>query len=281
VTPPFLGLLVSPGYPDGVPRLLERMVRWCRPVWADPERDDPAAWLATAPTAAGLSAALASGAPVAVWVASASDLALAAGEVLTVGDDVALDVDVLAPPSGIDASAVPPMPPFVRARWRARHGLPERFIVRAGTVGDGHRQSAYALASVVIVEADPAALVEAMAWGAPCVTDSATAAAVGADIGVDVLVGDAGDLGDLAAVLADDQRRAAAFGRSARRLVERTFDRTGAARRLAGRLGLVEWGEDDWRGRLTDDLAHLCTPPVARIRDRFDSAVAGVVGETA
>ncbi len=278
MTRPDLGLLVSVGYPDGVPRLLERMVRWCNPVWADPERDEPAAWLATSTAAFGVKAAMASGSPIAVWVATSSDVAHVPEGAVTVGDDVALGVDVVAPPSGIDVSAVPPITPFVRARWRARHGLPEHLVVRAGSVRASNRQSGFALASVVIVEDDPVGLVEAMAWAAPCVTDEPTASAVGAEIGVDVLVGDAEDLRDLATVLADDQRRAAAFGRSGRRLVERNFDRTGAARRLAGRLGLVERDEDDWRGRLTDDLAHLCTPPAARIRDRFEEAVAGVVG---
>jgi hypothetical protein len=133
------------------------------------------------------------------------------------------------------------------------------------------------LASAVVVDDDPDALVHAMAWGAPCVTSDGVARAVGAQAGVEVLVADTDERFDLAALLADDQRRAASLGRAGRRLVERSFDRTGAAHRLAIRLGLVARADDDWRGRLSDDLAHLWTPPVARVRDRFEEAVDAIV----
>ena len=280
---PLLGLLVAPGYPDGVNGFLERMVQWCRPVWREPGTVGPEvhAWFATAPSAPGFDRAVASGAPVAVWIASPDDAALVPDGVVTVGDRMGLPVDVVAPRRGMDVSAIPPLTPFVRRRWRVRHGLPELFVVHSRDVSVANRSTAFALASAVVVDDDSTTLVEAMAWAAPCVTDDECATAVGAEAGVDALVGDPGDRLDLAAVLADDHRRAASVGRSGRRLVERSFDRARAARRLATRLGFGVRADDDWRGRVTDDLAHLGTPPIARIRDRFEAAVAGLVADGA
>lgn len=274
---PRLGLLVAAGYPDGVARLLERMSRWCQPVQAEPGRDDVAAWLATSCAAPDVDRAIAGGRPVAVWVTYASELADVPAGVVTVSDNVALDVDVSASSSGIDTAAVPAVAPFVRARWRQRHRLPERLVVRASAMPETVRPTAFALASAVIAD-DAGALVDAMTWAAPCVTDAATALAVGAAPGADALVGGPTDLADLAAVLADDQRRAAAVGRAGRRLVERRHDRNRPSRELASRLGLVAVGGDDWRAGVASILADLHTPPLARVRDRFEDAVAAIVG---
>ena len=102
-------------------RLLDR---WCVPRAADPRHDSPAAWLASSPRAPGLDDALESGVPVAVWVATAEDVAAiekrARGAVLVSDAGDAVDGhDVMVVGGAIDVQRFPYVSPFVRARWRA------------------------------------------------------------------------------------------------------------------------------------------------------------------
>lgn len=293
---PLLGLLVHPGSPAALPRLLARMAPWCEPHALDPATDQAAAWLATSPRARGLDLALRGGAPVGIWVSTVAELEELRGlgataeegaggaarpGVVVLADDAALadrlggGAVVVGNGGGPDGAVA--VPPFVRARLRARHRLPDRLVVSFDPGGDQPVReelvpTALACAAAVAIVGDR--LVEALAWGAPTVTDAASAAAVGARHGVEVLVGGPEELVALAGQVADDIDLAAALSRAGRRLVERR-DVSGAAVAAADRLGLLEHVEP--LARLEHRLAELRTPERARIRVRAGEMVAGVV----
>src|SRR4029453_18578635 len=86
---------------------------------------------------------------------------------------------------------------------------------------------------------DPARLLEAMAWGAPTVSDPASARRGGAVAGTHVLVGaDADERRRPATELAADQALASRLSWAGRRLVEWRHDAGRAAMRLVELLGL-------------------------------------------
>lgn len=235
-----VGLLVGLRPPAHWGDSVRSLAGYAEAVVADPLVDDMDAWLASSSDAPGLERARATGKPVVVLEGDGS---------LT---------------TGVDARAIPPVTPFVRARWRRRFGLPPDLVVDAAEIPDDLRSTALAVvAAVVAIDADM--LLEALAWGAPCVTDPAGAEAVGARDEVEVLVGDADD----ARALAADERRAARLGRAGRRLVERRHDPVQVAVELRRSLGLTAGPPP-----VTRALDELWTPPDARIRRRAAKAAA-------
>jgi hypothetical protein len=170
------------------------------------------------------------------------------------------------------------MTPFVRARWRQRLGLPDRLVVRVGiSDGDGLADDVVptALALASAVACGQRWLVEAMAWGAPVVTDAVSAAAVGATADVEVAVADPGQLSEAATALAGDDPRAAALGRAARRLVERRHDTSRPPVEVAERLGLLP-PTDGLASRVGARLSELWTPSTASVVGRTRAAFSSV-----
>lgn len=280
---PVLGLLVAPDPPPGAKKLVIALARWCHPHALDPRHDTPAAWLATSASVRLLGTALSGPVPAAVWVEDLEEAErvtrLAASAVLvTHRPEIALGAGAVLVPSGPDLVRATPVAPFVRARWRARYGLPERFVVSIGPDGASVSPplvpSALAVAAAVAVHGDGARLVEALAWGAPTVTDTASAAALGATSDLHLVVAEADELVRAAEALAADERRAAALSLAGRRLVERIRGprRAAAARALAGALRLVIDPVADGVGARLEELG---TPPGARIRQRVNSAIFG------
>lgn len=176
----------------------------------------------------------------------------------------------------LGAIAVPPtvgaaatrrcVPPAIRARWRRRAGLPERFTVRAG-----HRDAAYdtlldtALAVAAAVWATGPTAEVALALGAPLLTDAATAARYRLRDGIDVMVVDDADIDPALAALAADEHLAARLSREGRAAAERC-DLRSVARRLTIELGWVERSEPVHR--LLARLDELGTPEDAGVRSR-------------
>lgn len=297
---PDLGLLVAPGVPEPLRHVLGHVRPWCVPRVVDPRHESAPAWLATAWRAPFLDRALASGRPVAVWAAGPADVdaitALAghaaarraAGsavpEPIVVTDDPDLaELHGVMHVTGdvLDVAAFPPVTPFVRSRWRRAAGLPQTFVVVVDDAGgDGPSSVPYDLVPTALALASAAVvcgprLAEAMAWATPCVTDAASAAALGAVDGSEVAIGgDRAGRREAAHLLAADVRRAASLGRGGRRLVERR-DTAGAARRLARRLGLavepVTAAE-----RISALLDEWYTPAQATIRLRALEATAAL-----
>lgn len=278
---PLLGLLVAPEPPPGVGALLRALDRWCVPRAADPRHDKPAAWLATSPAAPALDLAAEQGAPLAVWVTSAEEsLGVAsrfpgAVALTDVGDAVRDVADAVVVGGRIDAARFPYLTPFVRARRRVAAGLPDRLVVSVGTgvgdLADDVAQTALGLASAAIVVGP--LLLDALAWGAPCVTDAESAADAGAGDGDEVVVAEPGAFRAAADAIAGDLERAAVLSRAGRRLVERRHDRGRTPFVLARRLGLVGGAPDR---RIDEALDELWTPAGARIRDRVDDALAAL-----
>jgi len=285
VTAPVVGLLTSPEpTPPRVGVLLRRLTAWCVISYVGPS-GEAAAWFATSSDALGLKRALEGGAPVAVWVGGEDDarrLASVDG-VIAVGDDA----DVVGPfgargvlwPDGVDAERCRPVTPFVRARWRRRWGLPDSLVWVPDDLAEPPSadvtRTAFALASAVGIVGPPA--VEALAWGAPVATDAATAEAIGAIDGQEVVVAERAALRRAAAQLADDQRRGASLGRAGRRLVERRHDIARPAGVLASLLGLRREPHDP-AGRVSAWLDELWTPTGADIRLRAEGHALARVG---
>ena len=206
--------------------------------------DEVGAWMASSPAAPGLDRARATGKPVVVLAYEG------------------------APPS-LDVRAIPPVTPYVRSRWRRRFGLRPDLVVDVADIPGDLRPTALAVAAAVIVHGRDL-LLEALAWGAPTVTDAATAEAAEARAGEEVVVGAPAETAALAAALAADPRRAAALGRAGRRLVERGHDPLQAATALRQALGLAAAPSP-----VDQRLDELWTPARARIRERAAGLVAG------
>jgi hypothetical protein len=234
---PAVGLLAEPGSPPGFVALVAALGAWCE---VRAEVDEPVAWLASSPAAAG------DRQPVAVWAGDCVDTP--AGP-------------VPFPYPGLDLRQYLPLAPVIRRRWRHRLGLPEAMVVDAAAVPADLLPTALALASVVV--ATGPGLAEALAWAAPCVTDEAAAGALGAGPD-DVAIGPPA----LAHEIAADDGRAAALSAAGRRLAERRLDQHAAARRVAAALGLLT---ADPARRVLDDLR---TPATSPLRRRIDALVA-------
>jgi hypothetical protein len=237
---------------------------------ADPLTEPMDAWLASSPTVPGLSRAVASGVPVAVVTDE---------DCPGVIRITSMPGPVFFPADGLDATARAPVPPFVRARWRRKAGLPDVLVVRT----DDDRlpgdlvPTALALAAAVIAEGR--LVLEALAWGAPCVTDAASAAACGAEADRDLMVAPSlgADADGAARELAGDVRRAAALGRAGRRLVERSYDTSRAGQAVRRALGL-EPPAVDRRARVARALDELWAPAGAPISHRAAALVEAGAG---
>lgn len=279
MTLPTLGILVDGPASPALTTLVDSLAGWCRPIAWTGGSAPPAAWILASP---GVPAP--TDAPRAVWVESTADAEAAsdAAVVLSDDDDLVATLGAVAVRCGgtLDLGEVVALTPFVRARYRWARGLPSTFIVAAdeesirqlpdGTPVPPHLgNTALALASAAAAFGDP--LVAALSWGTPCVTDSATAASIGAVDGVHVVVAEPGDAAYAAAAdLASDPRRAAALSRASRRLVEARFDRATSARRVATALGLRGRSAVERADAALDELA---TPAAARVRSRIRGAV--------
>jgi hypothetical protein len=287
MTLPLLGLALDRRPPETLVPLLVALYRWCVPSTIEPGAPEPAAVLAT-PSSAGR---VPPGRPLALWVGSAAEAgspaagraaAIVADQPATV--DAAGDRGVLAP-AGDHAAGRSVVSPFVRRRLRWARGLPSSAVLEQADDGwrwpglneplaDDLVPTAMACASAVAV-AEPARLLEAMAWGAPCVGDPASAEQVGAVADTHVLVGaDAAERRRLAADLAADQALASRLSWAGRRLVERRHDAGRAALRLVELLGLRPTLPGGAVVSVRLQLGLLGTPSDAKIASRFAEATA-------
>jgi hypothetical protein len=287
MTLPLLGLALERRPPETLVPLLVALYRWCVPSTIEPGAPEPAAVLATVSSARRVPA----GRPLALWVASAAEAgsaeagraaAVVAGDPATV--EAAGERGVLAA-TGNHAADRAPVSPFVRRRVRWARGLPEaavleqagdgwRFTDLADPLADDLVPTAMACASAVAV-AEPARLLEAMAWGAPSVGDPASAEQVGAVDGTHLLVAaDPAGRRRLAADLAADPSLASRLSWAGRRLVERRHDASRAAMRLVELLGLRPTLPGGVFATARLQLGLLGTPPGATIAGRFAEATA-------
>ena len=245
----------------------ERAAHFGRGVVASPEayRDAPA------------------GLPVAVWVEHEEDLEplLAVDAVKAIltsspGIVAAAGAKGVLVPATIDPQPVArPVAPAVRAHIRRARGLPERAVAVIDDLEGGSWcgapldadavDTALACAAVVVVRG--AALVRALAWGAPIVTDVDTIAPLAVVAGRDVVVDD--DAGRAAEALLDDEPRAAALSWNARICYETHFDRQRAVLDLCRRLELLPTGIDRVPALLDELQTPLDAPAVARVYARL------------
>ncbi len=286
MTPPVLGLLVGAGPTGPLASLLRVLSAWCRPHLWRPGVGPVAAWMATSPEAAEAGTSVRGRQPLAVWVDDCPALQRAqalegpAPVLLTADPAVAANGDgvVLVPSDGVDSTRSLPLPPFLRACWRDRFGLPADLVVAVGGPGPGSLPeelgpTAMALASAVKVEAGCVTrLLEAMAWAAPCVADAATSARIGGRHGVELIIAEPEEMEQLATDLGRDWRRATELGRTARRHVECLHDLHHPASEVAIRLGLADPVTP--ARRMTTVLDVLGTAPDAEIRRRAVAALA-------
>jgi hypothetical protein len=285
---PLLGLALTRRPPEGALPLLVALHEWCLPATLDPAAGKPTAILATpeglhlAPT----------GVPVALW-AQAEDVGSEPFRLATVvvSDDptvvAAAGARGLRAPTGRPIGHRRAMSPFVRERLRLERGLAADALLEQH--GAGWRfgrpsallpvepdlvETAMGAAAAVIVT-EPDWLLRSLAWGAPTVTDRATAAAVGAVSPEEVLIAETGSARLAAATaLTRDLVEASRLSWRGYRRVE-CHDAERAAMFLVDRLAL--WPEAPLRPGPplpTVELALrlLGTPTDAHVRTRLADA---------
>jgi hypothetical protein len=289
VSLPVLELRVGPGTAEELGPLVRSLGPWCRPL-APEAGVEPAVRLLSSPTAPGARHAARDGArPYAVVVRDQAELehpvSRGAAALVTIGRGLAGLDDrraVALPPVGIDAAALLPVPVFVRARWRRRLGLPDGLVLTIGRPGAPELDPSARIAGLrlaAVVDATGPAAVEALALGAPVVTDGPTAALIGARDGKEVLVAPARSSAEAAAGLAADADRATVLAAAGRRLVESSHDLGRVAGLLARALGLPEpgWRPADVATRLATRAEGLGTPPgdplIGRLLARLELGV--------
>ncbi|MBV8528809.1 MAG: glycosyltransferase [Candidatus Dormibacteraeota bacterium] len=258
---PILGLVVAPEPPPALIGLLVEMHPWCDVLAAEPGRA-AAAWLASSVRAPGIEVAARSGVPWALWVDDADGLQRAQqlGATLTVTSvaTIAQSSGAILVPAERDAAAdrIRAIPPFVRERLRRRSLLPSHLVadVGAGAVPADLIPAALAVCSACVVTGG--LLSEALAWGAPTVTDAPSAASVGAGHDREVLVGAAAERSGLAEALGGDPVLAARLSHAGRRLAE-TKSLKRVAAQVAERLDLVRAGDPGARLEATLRLLSL------------------------
>jgi hypothetical protein len=289
---PLLGLALERRPPSSLVPLLTAMHRWCVAAVLDPAAGEPAAILTTVAAAGSVP----SGLPLALWTRSTQEAGSAVGERASaiVSDEQAIvdaagDRGVLAA-SGDHARGRSPLSPFVRERLRRARGLPAvavleetdngcRWPGRADPLPDDLVATAMACASAVVAR-EPARLLEALAWGAPCVCDPASAQEVGAVPQAHVLAApSAPERLELAARLSADRELASRLSWAGRRLVERRHDAGWAAMRLAELLALRPSLPDGALAPARRQLSFLDTPQDAVIARRFAEAAACLLVE--
>lgn len=243
---PTLGLVVAGEPPPALVGLLVEMDPWCEVRAAEPGFA-AAAWLVSSARAPGVEMAARSGVPWALWVDDADGVqrAQAVGPTLlvTATPAVAQSSGATLIPDERDAPAdrIRAIPPFVRERLRRRSQLPALLVadIAAGSVPEELTPAALAVCSACIVTGSR--LSDSLAWGAPTVSDAASADAMGARHDREVLVASAADRAGMAAALGRDPLLAARLSRAGRRLAEaRSIQRVAA--QVADRLDLVRAG---------------------------------------
>jgi hypothetical protein len=287
MTLPLLGLALERRPPESLVPLLVALYRWCVPSTIEAGAPEPAAVMATVASAGRVPA----GRPLALWVGSAAEAgSAAAGRAAAIVADEPATVDAagdrgLLAPAGNHAAGRSVVSPFVRRRLRWARGLPEVAVLEqadggwrwpglAEPLADDLVPTAMACASAVAVT-EPARLLEAMAWGAPCVSDPGSAGQVSAVAGTHVLVGaDAGRRRQLADELAADQALASRLSWAGRRLVEWRHDAGRAAMRLVELLGLRPTLPEGAFASARLQLGLFGTPSDANIASRFAEATA-------
>lgn len=254
--------------------LLQALTRWAEPKYlTSNEYREAHSFLATSSRAPGLVRALRdSNRPFALWGQEDSRIPLSRQPAVTLTSEREGDAEgsVFIPESSLDVSKIPPITPFVRSRWRARYGLPDDLVVRLdeteSAIPSELSETAMAVAAAVVVRGP--SLAEALAWGAPTVTDEATASTFGVRDGVEVLVGVSETLDSLAHRLAGDAALAAPIARAGRRFAEERLDLGSRAAIVAESLGLIPTSSDPL-SRVVALLSELWTPSGARIIDRI------------
>lgn len=285
---PLLGLALTRRPPEGALPLLVALHEWCLPATLDPAAGKPTAILATPE---GLHLAP-SGVPIALW-AQAEDIGSEAFRQATVvvSDDPAVVAAAgargLRAPTGRPIGHRRPMSPFVRERLRRERGLPALALLEQHEAGwlfgrppallplepDLIETAMGAAAAVVVTE--PGWLLRSLAWGAPTVTNAATAAAVGAVVGDEVLVAETSKARTEAAVtLSADEIAAARLSWRGYRRAE-CHDAERAATFLADRLSL--WPDTPMRPARSLPTVELTlrllgTPMDAHVRTRLADA---------
>lgn len=184
----------------------------------------------------------------------------------------------------------PPPPAFPSRRSFAvdsapRGGLPPNMVVEYGdgtwypangAVRPDRELSTTALACASAAIALGAAVLAAMAWATPCVTDEATAIQIGALPERDLLIGATADHRyQLGLELATNAVVAAKLSWAGRTLVEQRHSPQLAGARLVRRLGLSGATSLPNEQLLGAQLAELGTPADAVITERVAAATAG------
>lgn len=272
MTRPLLGFALDRPASPGLATVARVLGQHARTVTA-PE-GEVAGWLATSPAAPRPGSA-----PVVAWWQPGDPQPAEASEVLLVGAPP-VPSGVLAVWDGPDLARRPALSPFLRSRWRWREGLPDDLVLVASGSGvrvvDGDVvpesgvPAAWALAGAAAVTGPM--LAEALSWAVPCVTDRASADAIGAEDGVDVVVAEP-DLVPRARALAGDWPTAARVSRGARRWAERD-DISAWLGPVLSHLGLSR-GCGPTATPLADRLAELVTPSRSHMCERAAAAVAG------
>jgi hypothetical protein len=289
MTLPLLGLALERRPSASLAPLLAAMYRWCVPAAIDPAAGEPAAVVATVSSAGRVP----EGRPMALWTRSVEEARsqVAALAAAIVSDepsvvDAAGGRGVLAT-AGDHACGRRPVSPFVRERLRRARDLPEVAVLEQADDGwrwpglpdplaDDLVETAMACASAVAVR-EPARLLAALAWGAPCVCTPDAAAQVGAVDGTHLLVAqEAGERPELAARLSLKPGLASRLGWAGRRLVEARHDAARAAMRLAELLRLRPSLPEGATASARLQLSLLGAPNDAKIASRFAEATAGV-----
>jgi len=207
--------------------------------------------------------------PIALW-AQAEDIGSEAFRQATVvvSDDptvvAAAGARGLRAPTGRPIGHRRPMSPFVRERLRRERGLPALALLEQREEGwlfgrpsallpleSDLVETAMGSASAVVVT-EPGWLLRSLAWGAPTVTSPATAAAVGAVAGTEVLVAETSKARTEAAVaLCADDLEAARF--VVARLPSGGVPRRRASRDVPGRPALAVAGHATATGSCAAD----------------------------
>jgi hypothetical protein len=222
---------------------------------------------------------------VAVWVDGEEELddSRVAGADLILSDQSSVLDRTGAPsllvPTGAEFPTARWVAPHVRSRIRAAGGLPALLVVEHDGADwrvwpTGRRlaaegaETALACASAAVAT-DPARLLTALAWGTPTVTDRDSAAAVGADVGVHVLVADSVDQRrQMGRRVAADLAVAARLSTRGRQLVETRHSPRRAAACLVRRLGLGPAAPFALPDPLSARLGEFDTPSSAVVAGR-------------
>ncbi len=286
MTLPLLGLALGRQPVDALVPLLAAASRWCQPVAMDPALAQPAAILATAERVG----CLANCVRMALWTRSPDEARTEIGSrMAAVVSDVPAVVDA-AGERGVFASrdsgalSGRPVAPFVRERLRRARGLSDTAILAQTAAGwrwTGHPEplsddlvpTAMACASAVAVS-EPRRVVEALAWGSPCVCDPASARQAGALPGTHLLISeDPIERLELASRLASDRALASRLSWAGWRFVEQRHDPDRAAARL---VELLQLTSADPMGAWRLQLRLLGMPDGDRRADRYADATANL-----